>query len=212
MHRLEGLCMYNDADLGLWTVLAAACSLLQIAKPESYLLVKSAAGFCTIHKRRRWPSNASWDEGLSQGQMLKVAVACRPIYNQTLLINWTAQSHNSTLYQNASALVAGELITQCSSISPRGTLVFTAPGQGYFLGKLSMSFWAQYATSTPDLQLSLATTDSTLPQVHLCIFQAAALGRACTSMTSVSERTLLSTIQNTPTERAAVIILLHLCV
>jgi len=124
--------------------------------------------------------------------MLKVAIACRPIYNQTLLNNWTAQSYNSTLYQNASAAGAGELITQCSSIAPNGTFVFTAPGQGYFLGKLSMSFWAQYTTSTPDLQLSLATTDNTLPQVHLCIFQAAALGRVCTSMTSAFEPTPLS--------------------
>ncbi len=137
--------------------------------------------------------------------MLKVANACRPIYNQTLFNNWTAQSYNSTLYQNASAVGAGELIMQCSSISPNGTLVFTAPGQGYFLGKLSMIFWAQYATNTPDLQLSLASTDYTLPQVHLCVFHAAALRRVYTSMTSVSERTLLSTIQ------AAVMILLHLC-
>lgn len=102
--------------------------------------------------------------------MLRVAIARRPIYNQTLLNNWTAQSYNSTLYQNASAMGAGELIIQCSSISPNGSLVFTAPGQGYFLGKLSMSFWAQYTTSTPDLQLSLASTDDTLPQVHLCIY------------------------------------------
>ena len=104
--------------------------------------------------------------------MLKAAIAYRPIYNQTLLNNWTAQSYNSTLYQNASAVGAGELITQCSSISPNGSLVFTAPGQGYFLGKLSMSFWAQYMTSTPDLQLSLASTDHLLPQVRLRILQA----------------------------------------
>ncbi len=33
-----------------------------------------------------------------------------------------------------------------------------------------MSFWAQYATSTPDLQLSLASTDNTLPQVHFRVY------------------------------------------
>ena len=90
---------------------------------------------------------------------------CRPIYNQTLLNNWTAQSYNATLYQNASALGAGELITQCTKLAPNGTLVFTASGPGYFLGKLSLSFWAQYATSARDLQLSLASSDGTLPQV-----------------------------------------------
>jgi len=128
----------------------------------------------------------------AQCQMLKLVIACRPIYNQTLLNNWTAQSYNSTLYQNASAVAAGEVIMQCSSISPNGSLVFTAPGPGYFLGKLSMTFWAQYAANTPDLHLSLASTDHTFPQVHLCVFQAAALDRVCTLMTSVSEQTLLS--------------------
>ncbi|DBB12456.1 hypothetical protein WJX82_006372 [Trebouxia sp. C0006] len=110
--------------------------------------------------RSQWPGST----GSLEGDEDTSAKLPGPIYNQTLLNNWTAQSYNSTLYQNASALGAGELIMQCSSIAPNGTLVFTAPGQGYFLGKLSMSFWAQYATSTPDLQLSLATTDTSLPQ------------------------------------------------
>ncbi|KAL0029567.1 hypothetical protein WJX79_004717 [Trebouxia sp. C0005] len=110
--------------------------------------------------RSQWPGNT----GSLEGDEDTSANLPGPIYNQTLLNNWTAQSYNSTLYQNASAMGAGELIIQCSSISPNGSLVFTAPGQGYFLGKLSMSFWAQYTTSTPDLQLSLASTDDTLPQ------------------------------------------------
>lgn len=93
---------------------------------------------------------------------------CRPIYNQTLLNNWTAQSYNATVYQNASALGAGELITQCAKLAPNSTLAFKASGPGYFLGKLSLSFWAQYATSTHDLQLSLASSDDTLPQVIFC--------------------------------------------
>ena len=98
-----------------------------------------------------------------------MVLVCRPVYNQTLLNNWTAQSYNSTLYQNASALGVGELITQCSAIAPNGSLVFTAPGPGFFLGKLSLMFWAQYATSTSDLQLSLASTDTTLPEVDLLL-------------------------------------------
>ena len=95
----------------------------------------------------------------------------RPIYNQTLLNNWTAQSYSGTLYQNASALGPAELITQCAQIAPNGTFAFTASGPGYFLGKLSLSFWARCATSTSDFQLTLASSDTTLPQVtppHSC--------------------------------------------
>ncbi len=64
MHLLKGLRMYSDADLGLWTVLAAACILWQTIMPESNLLVKLAERLCSLHKTWRWPSAAPWDSSL----------------------------------------------------------------------------------------------------------------------------------------------------
>lgn len=89
----------------------------------------------------------------------------RAIYNQTLKNNWTIQGYNTILYPNASAPGAGELITQCAIVAPNSSFTFTAPEPGFFLGKLSIAFWAQYATTAQDLQLTLAASDPTLPQV-----------------------------------------------
>ena len=91
----------------------------------------------------------------------------RAIYNQTLVNSWTVQSYNTIIYPNASLLDSGELITQCAIIAPNGSFTFTAPGPNFFLGKLSITFWAQYATSSRDLQLTLASSSDDLPQVHL---------------------------------------------
>ena len=92
----------------------------------------------------------------------------RAIYNQTLVNNWTVQGYNTIIYPNASDLDSGELITQCAMMAPSGSLTFTAPGPSFFLGKLSITFWAQYATGSRDLQLTLASSDDPLPQVHIC--------------------------------------------
>lgn len=89
----------------------------------------------------------------------------RAIHNQTLMNNWTAEGYNTILYPNVSALDSGDLITQCAIIAPNGSFAFTAPGPNFFLGKLSITFWA---TSSHDLQLTLASSDDTLPQVHIC--------------------------------------------
>ena len=89
----------------------------------------------------------------------------RAIYNHTLVNNWTIQGYNTILYPSASAPGAGELITQCAIIAPDSSFTLTAPGPGFFLGKLSIAFWAQYATTADDLQLTLAASDRTLPQV-----------------------------------------------
>ena len=100
--------------------------------------------------------------------VLHEALMRRAIYNQTLVNNWTVQSYNTIIYPSAPALNPGELITQCAITAPNGSFTFTAPGPNFFLGKLSITFWAQYASGSRDLQLTLASSDNTLPQVHMC--------------------------------------------
>ncbi len=74
-----------------------------------------------------------------------------------------------------------------------------------------MTLWAQYEPSVPGLQLSLALTDDTLPQVHLMQTNAAALDRVCMAKTSVSQPLCCPPV-NRVTELAAVMLLLHPCV
>lgn len=97
------------------------------------------------------------------------SVMHRAIHNQTAVNNWTIQGYNTILYPNNSAPGTGELITQCAIIAPNSSFAFTAPGPGFFLGKLSIAFWAQYATGAQDLQLTLASSDITLPQVPVVV-------------------------------------------
>ena len=91
----------------------------------------------------------------------------RAIYNQTLVNNWTVQGYNTIIYPNSSALDSGELTTQCAMIAPDGSFTFTAPGPDFFLGKLSITFWAEYASGSRDLQLTLASSADSLPQVQV---------------------------------------------
>lgn len=91
----------------------------------------------------------------------------RAIYNQTLVHNWTVQGYNTIIYPNSSASDSGEITTQCAMIAPNASFSFTAPGPDFFLGKLSITFWAQYASGSRDLQLTLASSADSSPQVQI---------------------------------------------
>ncbi|KAL3137553.1 hypothetical protein ABBQ38_004834 [Trebouxia sp. C0009 RCD-2024] len=110
--------------------------------------------------RSQWPGQSGSLESDVDASMRMPGA----IYNQTLVNNWTIQGYNTILYPNASAPGVAELNTQCAIIAPNSSFTFTAPGPGFFLGKLSIAFWAQYAMTAEDLQLTLAASDPTLPQ------------------------------------------------